>query len=323
MRPNVKKYAGILKSAAVDWWEDKAPRLGAALAYYSLFSLAPLLVLSTAIAGIALGREAVEGRLVGELSSLVGREAGEALQAMIANARKPASSTIATIIGIGVLLVGASGVFGELQDALNTIWEVKPKKGGGFKGFLKERFLSFAMVLVIGFLLLTSLVISTVLSAVGEWVSSSIDPSFAILWQGVNIVVSLAVITGLFALIFKFLPDAKIAWGDVWFGSLITSALFAIGKLGISFYLAHSTVASVYGAAGSLVVILIWLYYSSQILFFGAEITQAQQCLRTGCRPQPKPNAIRVQQADPDQLPVDPDRPARRPLQPSTSHGTR
>lgn len=323
MRAQVKKYAGILKSAAEDWWEDKAPRLGAALAYYSLFSLAPLLVLSTAIAGIALGREAVEGRLVGELSSLVGREAGEALQAMIANARKPATSTIATIVGIGVLLIGASGVFGELQDALNTIWEVKPKKGGGFKGMIKERFLSFAMVLVIGFLLLTSLVVSTALSAVGDWVSTSIEPSFAVLWQGVNIVVSLAVITGLFALIFKFLPDAKIAWGDVWFGAIVTSLLFAIGKFGISFYLAHSSVASVYGAAGSLVVILIWLYYSSQILFFGAEITQAQQCLRTGCRPHPKPNAIRVQQPDSDRLPADPDRPARRPLQPSTSPGTR
>jgi membrane protein len=294
MRVDLKSYGIILKTAAVDWWNDKAPRLGAALAYYSLFSLAPLLVLITAMAGIFFGREAVQGRLVDELGAVIGKEAGEAIQSMIANARKPATSTVATIVGVAMLLIGASGVFGQLQDALNTIWEVKARKGRGIKGVLKDRFLSFTMVLVIGFLLLTSLVVSTALAAIGDWMANSIEPGWAAFWHVVNILASFGVITVLFALIFKILPDAKIPWRYTWFGAAFTSLLFALGKLGISFYLSHSTVASVYGAAGSLVVILIWMYYSAQILLFGAEVTQAQYCLREGCKAEPKENAVKL-----------------------------
>jgi membrane protein len=210
MRFQPKNLWLVVKTAAIDWWEDKAPRLGAALAYYSLFSLAPLLVLITAIAGIVFGQEAVEGRLVEQFRGVIGHDAGEALQSMIAKAHKPATSIIATITGIAMLLIGASGVFGQLQGALNTIWDVKPKAGRGIKGVLKDRFLSFAMVVVVGFLLLVSLVISTALTAIGEW-ATSVQPEFAAIWNIVNIIVSFAIIAVLFALIFKLLPDAKIA----------------------------------------------------------------------------------------------------------------
>jgi membrane protein len=261
----------LLKTAGAEWLEDKAPRMGAALAYYTIFSLAPLLVITVAVAGMVFGQDAAEGRIVGELQGLVGPEGGKVIQTMLVNASQGNDGIIATIVGVVVLLVGAMGVFGELQDSLNTIWEVQPRPGRGVWGIIHDRLLSFAMVLGVAFLLLVSLVVSAALAALGsllgEWQASFIG-------QGVNLVVSFAVITLLFAMIYRFLPDARTAWKDVWLGAALTALLFSIGKFLIGLYLGHSTIGSTYGAAGSLAVLLVWLYYSTQIFLFGAELTQ-------------------------------------------------
>lgn len=256
---------GMLKEAFEDWKDDKAPRLGAALAYYTIFSLAPLLLIAVAIAGLAFGREAAQGRIVDEIGGVLGKQGGEAIQAMVEGARKPAEGILATVTGVVALLFGASGAFNELRQAMNTVWEVPERAGGGLKALVKDRILSFAMVLFIGFLLLVSLVVSAALSAMGDALGSI-----------ANAVVSVAVITVLFAMIFKFLPDAQpaIAWKDVWAGAFMTSVLFTIGKQAIGLYLGRGTVGSAYGAAGSLLVVLVWVYYAAQILFFGAELTQ-------------------------------------------------
>jgi membrane protein len=268
-----RDLADLLKATWNDWSEDKAARLAAALAYYTVVALAPLLVILIAIVGLAFGREAAQGQIVSQIGSLVGEENGEAIQGIIANASRPKTGIIATVIGIATLLFGASGVFGALQDGLNTIWEVKPKPGRGLLGILKDRFVSVTMVFGVGFLLLVSLAISAGLAIMGEYLTGLL-PLPEIVLQSLNFVISLAVITLLFAMIFKVLPDAEIAWGDVWVGAAITALLFTIGKLLIGLYLGKSGVGSAYGAAGAMVVILIWVYYSAQILFLGAEFTQ-------------------------------------------------
>jgi membrane protein len=268
-----RDLADLLKATWNDWSEDKAARLAAALAYYTVVALAPLLVILIAIVGLAFGREAAQGQIVSQIGSLVGEENGEAIQGIIANASRPKTGIIATVIGIATLLFGASGVFGALQDGLNTIWEVKPKPGRGLLGILKDRFVSVTMVFGVGFLLLVSLAISAGLAVMGEYLTGLL-PLPEIVLQSLNFVISLAVITLLFAMIFKVLPDAEIAWGDVWVGAAITALLFTIGKLLIGLYLGKSGVGSAYGAAGAMVVILIWVYYSAQILFLGAEFTQ-------------------------------------------------
>jgi membrane protein len=201
-----------------------------------------------------------------------GPQAGDAIQTMLVHAKEPGAGVLGTIIGAVVLLFGASGVFGELQDAMNTIWEVSPKPGRGVVGIVKDRFLSFTMVLGVAFMLLVSLVISAALSALGDWMGSFVDVEW--LWQGVNLAVSLALITLLFALVFKVVPDVKIRWGDVWLGAAVTAVLFTIGKFLIGLYVGKAGVASPYGAAGSLVVIVVWVFYSAHILFVGAEFTQ-------------------------------------------------
>jgi membrane protein len=248
--------------------------MAAALAYYTVFALAPILIISIAVAGLVLGQEAAEGRIVGQISGLIGSTSAAAVEAMIAAARKPSSGILATIIGLATLLFGATGVFGELQDSLDTMWGVKPKPGRGFFRMLKTRFISFTMVLGIGFLLLVSLVVSAAISALGAWLGGLL-PLPELLMQAINLTVSVAVVTLLFAMIFRVLPDVDIAWRDVWAGALFTAVLFALGKLGIGLYLGKSSVGSSYGAAGALVVILVWVYYSAQILFFGAELTRA------------------------------------------------
>jgi membrane protein len=254
------------------WSEDKAPRLGAALAYYTIFSLAPLLVIVIGIAAFVFGREAAQGQVLGQLQGLLGEEGGKAIQSMIQNAtQNKATGVLATLIGIATLLFGASGVFGELQDALNTVWGVKPKPGRGILGVVKQRFLSFAMVAGIAFLLLVSLTVSTALAALGKFMAGLFQTE---LLHVLNFVLSFAVITFLFAMIYKLLPDARIAWTDVWIGAVVTALLFTIGKFAIGLYLGKSSVASAYGAAGSLVIVLVWIYYSAQILFFGAEFTE-------------------------------------------------
>jgi membrane protein len=319
-----KDLPGMLKEAFADWKDDNAPRLGAALAYYTIFSLAPLLLIAIAIAGLAFGREAAQGRIVDEIGGVVGQTGGEAIQAMVANAAKPKEGILATVMGLVALLFGASGAFNELRQAMNTIWEVPKKEGGGIKALIKDRILSFAMVLFIGFLLLVSLVLSAGLSAVGDRMGGFMTEKLHIL-QLVNIVLSLGVVTVLFAMIFKYVPDATpvVGWKDVWVGAFLTSVFFTIGKIGLGFYLGRGTVGSAYGAAGSLLVILVWVYYAAQILFFGAEVTQVYAS-RHGSRVGAKRAAPR-QMAAPDAVPDELPRrrytpPPIRPIPPPTAH---
>lgn len=301
MKP--KDIVGLLKETVHEWQEDKASRLAAALAYYTAFSIAPLIIIAIAIAALVFGEEAARGGIDDQLRGLLGSEGAAAVQEMIKSSRQPAEGTIATLLSLVFLLFGASGVFGQLQDALNTIWEVAPKPGRGIKGFIKDRFLSFAMVAGIGFLLLVSLLVSTLLAGVGNFLGDKI-PGLTFLWGTLNFFISFGVITLLFALIYKVLPDVKITWGDVWIGAIITALLFTLGKSLIGLYLGNSSVGSTYGAAGSFVVFLIWVYYSAQILFFGAEFTQVY-ANRYGSQIVPADNAIlltekaRVQQGIP------------------------
>lgn len=271
----LKAVWGILKQTASDWVDDDASRLAASLAFYTLLSLAPLVIIAVAIAGLLLGPEAARGQIAGALSEVVGHEAAKGIQAVVANAKSTASGTIGTIIGAITLFVGASGVFGELQFALNSIWEVRTKPGGGVLGEIKTRFFSFTMVLGVAFLLLVSLVLSAFLSAVGSFFATSL-PGGELFWQVLNFTISMAMVTVLFALIFKYVPDVLIEWDDVWIGAGVTALLFTIGKSLLGLYLGKASVGSSYGAAGSLVVLVVWVYYSAQILFLGAEFTQVQ-----------------------------------------------
>jgi membrane protein len=270
---NLKTIWELLKETFSDWSEDKASRLAASLAYYTIFSIAPLIIIVIAVAGLVFGREAVQGQIEGQLQGLVGEDGAGLIQEMVQGASNESTSVIATIIGVATLLFGATGVFGQLQDALNTIWEVEPKPGRGIMGIIKDRFISFSMILGVGFLLLVSLVLSAGLAALNEFMSGMFD-SMAYMGEVINFVISFGVITLLFAMIYKILPDVEIAWSDVWIGAAVTALLFTLGKFLIGLYLGHSAVASSFGAAGALVVVLIWLYYSAQILFLGAEFTQ-------------------------------------------------
>jgi membrane protein len=262
----------LLSATYTKWTEDHAQGLGAALAFYAVFSLAPLLLIVIAISGLVFGQEAALGQIIGQVQGLVGEESANAIQSMIEEARKPSAGIIATVLAMVMLLLGATGVFAQLQEALNTIWRVEEKTGEGFVKILKDRFISLLAVLGTGFLLLISLVISAGLSAVGTTLGHFLPvPGF--LLQIVNFFVSFAIVTFLFAMIYKLLPDISIQWGDVWIGATMTSFLFTIGKFLIGLYLGKSDVGIAYGAAGSLVVILIWVYYASQIFLFGAEFT--------------------------------------------------
>lgn len=263
----------LLKSVFSAWWQDNAPRLGAALAFYTLFSLSPLLIIAVGVAGLIFGREAAQGHIIAQIEGLMGHDGAIAVQALIESARKPASGIMANLFGLFTLLVGATGLFGELQASLNTIWEVPDQPGTGVVGILKTRFLSFTMVLGMGFLLLVSLVVSAALAAAGHSLSG-IFPKVALVGLVVNFLVSILVTTLLFAMIYKYLPNVTIAWSDVWIGAAVTALLFTGGKFLIGLYLGTSGMASAYGAASSLVIILIWVYYSAQIFLLGAEFTQ-------------------------------------------------
>ena len=282
-------FWGLLRTTATEWSEDKVPRLGAALAFYSVLSIAPLLLIAIAIAALVFGQEAASGQLVGQIRGLVGKEGAEAVQQMLKNAQKPGAGILATVVGFVTLLSAASGVFGQLQDAMNTIWEVQPREGRGVLGIVKDRFFSFTMVLGTGFLLLTSLILSTAVAAAFGFVGG-LAPGLKPLLAAGDLLVSAVVVTLLFALIFKLLPDARIAWRDVWVGAGLTTALFLVGKALIGAYLGRSGYGSAYGAAGSLVVLLVWIYYSSQILFFGAEFTKVY-AERYGNRIEPSADA--------------------------------
>jgi len=269
----VRKYLDLFKQTFKEFGEDKAPRLGAALAYYTVFSIAPLLLIAIAIAGLVFGQEAAHKEISAQLGGLLGPQSAKGLEEMIESAAKPKTGTFATIIGFVTLFLGASGVFMQLKDALNTIWNVETKKASGILGFLKTRFLSIAMVCGVGFLLLVSLVFDALISGMGNYLDRRIPGGEAIL-QTVQLVLSLALVTLLFAAIFRFLPDVRPLWRDVWFGAIFTAVLFVLGKFGLSIYLGKAAFGSTYGAAGSLVILLVWVYWSAQILFFGAELTQ-------------------------------------------------
>lgn len=263
----------MLKETWNEWSEDKAAQQAAAMAFYTLFSLAPLLLIAIAIAGLFFGREAAQGAVMQQARGFVGPSGARTLQEMIANANRPGASIATALVGLLTLLVGAGGVFARLQEMLNTIWDVKPKPDLSLWVRLRQRFISYAMILGVGFLLLVSLVISAALAALGRYLTS-LMPGMEALSHVINLLISLVVVTLLFAMIFKVLPDAKVPWRSVWLGALITAALFSIGKFLIGLYLGKSSVGSAYGAAGSVVIILLWVYYSAQILFFGAEFTQ-------------------------------------------------
>lgn len=282
----------LLKDTGNDWMEDKASRLAAALAFYTLLSLAPMLVIAVAVAGLVFGEEAARGQIAQQIAGLVGPETGKAIEAIIAQANQPASGVLGALAGLAVLLFSASGVFGELQDSMNTIWEVAPRPGRGVWGIIRDRFFSFTMVLGVAFLLLVSLVMSTGLSSLGHVFQDTL-PGGKTLWQVINNLISLGVITCLFALIYKVVPDVKIQWRDVWVGAFVTALLFTLGKAAIGLYLGRSSVASAYGAAASVVVITVWVYYSAQILFLGAEFTQVY-AQRYGSRIEPDDNAVPV-----------------------------
>src|SRR5205823_6143695 len=244
-------------------------------------------IIAVAVASLIYRREAATGQIVAQIQRTVGPQAAQAIQEMVRHSSKPSSGIIGSIIGVATLLLGAGGVFGQLQDALNTVWEVEPRPGRGLMAMLKERFLSYSMILGVGFLLLVSLLLSAGLEALAKYMGHAL-PWLPAVGPVLDVLLSVVVFTLLFAMIYKVLPDAEVEWRDVWIGALMTAALFAIGKLLIGFYLGRSTVASAYGAAGSLVVLLLWIYYSAQILLFGAEFTKVYAVMH-GSRILPAP----------------------------------
>jgi membrane protein len=280
----------IIKEAGQGWDRDGVSSLAASLAYYTLLSLAPLVVIAIAIAGFFFGEDAARDRIAVELGHVVGSQAALAIQEVVKRAQAPEAGIVSTVVGVVVLFVGASGVFGELQTSMDRVWNVKPKPGRGFLGMLKDRFLSFTMVLGVAFLLLVSTILTAALAAVGRYLGNAL-PGGEALWQLVNLVFSLATTALLFGLIFKIVPDIEIAWKDVWVGASVTSVLFTLGKFLIGFYLGKASVSSAYGAAGSLVVLVIWVYYSAQILLLGAEFTQAY-AQHFGSRVKPSEDAM-------------------------------
>ena len=304
---SIKRTFRLLKETFQEWNDDKASRLAAALAYYTVFSLAPLLVIVLAIAGFFFDQGTVQEQVTAQIQSMMGPDSADLVTTALENANRPGqnSSLIASIISIVLLIFGASGVFAQLQQSLNVVWDVEAKPDNAAKGFIRQRLLSFAMVLTIGFLLAVSLVLSTVLSALSAYMTDLL-PGLDSLWQLVNFALSLGILTLLFALMYKYVPDVEISWGDVWFGAAITSLLFTIGKFALGLYLGNSGFASTYGAAGSVIIILAWVYYSAQILFFGAEFTQVY-ARRYGSRIVPSDHAVpltpaaRMQQGMPRQ----------------------
>lgn len=274
---HLKTFFDLLRQTFTEWNEDKAPRLAAALAYYTAFSIAPLLVVIIGIVGIIVSQDTVQAQITTEVQRSLGPDAAEMIGELIINASKPAEGLLATILGLVTLLLGAGGAFGQLQDALNTIWDVDPastgKQNTGVIFQIQNKFLSFGMVLVVGFLLLVSLVVNTVIAAVSAYFVNLL-PGVEFLISILNLVISFVVIGAMFALIYKFLPKVKLEWRDVIVGAAMTSALFAIGRFLLGWYLGRSSTASAYGAAGSFVLILVWIYYSAQIVLFGAEFTQ-------------------------------------------------
>jgi membrane protein len=274
MKAFFKRILAIAGDAFDGWVDHKAQRMGAALSYYTAFSIGPMLLIAIAITGFIFGQDAARNHVFEALRHEIGSSAATVVQEAVKGAAKPASSIIASIVGVIVLLFAASGVFGELHDAMNTIWGVKMKENQGLKNFIVERFMSFAMVLGTGFLLLVSFVTTAILSAVGSAMSERL-PGGEFLWQVVNFVLTFGIITLLFASLFKYVADIRVRWREVLMAGAVTSLLFSLGKLALGLYIGKTGVESSYGAASSLIVLLVWVYYSSQILYFGAELARA------------------------------------------------
>lgn len=272
-RHSMRDWWPLVKGAATAWVADYAPSMGAALAYYSVFSLAPLLLIVISIAGLVFGQEAVRGEVFGQLQGLLGAEASRTIEALLASASQPAEGLLSTVIGLTLLGVGATSVFGELQDALDRIWRAPARdRSGGLWGLVRARLLSFGMILGIAFLLMVSLVFSAVVAAMGKW-WSGVFGEWALLAQFFNLVVGFVMTTGVFAMIYKIMPRVSVRWRDVWLGAIVTSLLFTAGRFLIGLYIGRSDLASAFGAAGSLIVVFVWVYYSAQIFLLGAEFT--------------------------------------------------
>ena len=270
----------VARIAAADWLRHRGGRLGAALAYYSVFSLGPLLLIVTSVAGLLFGRDAVQGALSGQFKSLLGETGSMAVEAMLKGAAVESSGRLAAIAGVVLLIVAALGVVVQLKDALNTVWEVPEPEYGGVWPFLRTYLISFGGILALGFLLAVSLVVNTALAAVSGWMGGA----QTVIWQLVNFLVSLAALTALFGALFRWFPDADVEWTDVWPGAFVSSLLFNVGKLAIAWYIGTQGLESTYGAAASLVVLLIWIFYSVQIVLFGAEISHVVGERRKGVR---------------------------------------
>lgn len=285
----IKAIWGVLRTAAESWMADNAPRLGAALSYYTVFAISPLFIIVIFIASLWFKKTEVQLALFNELARLIGPQGAQAVESALSAAAPHNQGKLASAIALATLILSATGLFMELQGAMNAIWGVEAKSGAGIWAFIKNRLLSFAMVLGIGFLLLVSLVVSAGLASLAKYFSALV-PGLGELTLILNGVVSFSIITVLFAMIFKVLPDVKIAWREVWIGAAVTALLFTGGKFLLGFYLGRNSTVSAYGAAGSLVLLLLWVYYSAQILFFGAELIQVY-ANRFGARFEPKANA--------------------------------
>ena len=269
----IKDWWSLVKAAASSWLDDYAPSMGAALSYYTVFSLAPLLLIVVSVAGLIFGADAARGEIFGQLSGMMGAEAAKAVEGLLASVNKPAQGITGTVIGIGVLLFGATTVFGELQDSLDRIWRAPARdKSSGPWNLLRTRLLSFGMILGLAFLLMVSLVVGAAVSALGKWWGDFFG-GWVILAQVVNLLIGLGLTLLVFAMIYKLMPRVRVAWRDVWLGSAVTALLFTIGKFLIGLYIGQSGVASGFGAAGSLIVVFVWVYYSAQIFLIGAEFT--------------------------------------------------
>jgi membrane protein len=289
----IRNIPAIFKDTVNDWLEDKVPRMGAALAYYSVFSVAPLLLIAIAIAGIFFGEQAAKSQLRDQISEAVGSSAAAAVEEILGSVHRGGTGLLGSLIGLVILLFGASGVFIELQDALNSIWKVKPKPGrSGVWAFIRDRLFSFLVVLGTGFLLLASLIVTAVLAGVENALRDQLT-GIGWFWWSINLIVTFGLITLLFAMIYKVLPDTTVGWRDVWVGAVLAALFFSLGKYLIGLYVSRGGVASAFGAAGSVIVLLTWVYYSSQILLFGAEFTRVYSRY-AGSDIRPSPHAMAV-----------------------------
>jgi membrane protein len=276
----------MFRAALKGWWDDNVPRLGASLAFYTLFAIAPVLLVAIAVAGAVFGGDAVRGHIVNQIDGLVGRVGARAVQSLLQGASQPRENLIASVVGGVTFILTSTGAFLELQTALNTIWRVKPVPGLNLKAFLMDRLRSFGLVISMGFLLMVSLAVSAALAALAGWLQQW-APGMPVFLAVFDLVLSVAVFTALFAIFYRFLPDVKLAWRDVTTGAFVTALLFTIGKQLIGLYLGQGSTASSYGAAGSVMVLLLWVYYASQIVLLGAEFTRVYT-RREGSKPEPE-----------------------------------